>query len=64
MQGLSTTFSTVTETLRQDALAMVLLGLLVAWLAVLGLGREARTNPVSDPESKSADPDPAGGAAH
>jgi hypothetical protein len=54
LQGLGATYSTVVESVRQDVISMVVLGLLVAWLAVLGLGREARddgSGPPADPGS-------------
>lgn len=38
-QGLMATFSTSTETLQAHSMSVVLLGILVAWLAVRGLGR-------------------------
>lgn len=42
-QGLMATFSTSTETLGTHSLSVVLLGLLVAWLALRGLGRSRST---------------------
>jgi hypothetical protein len=42
-QGLMATFSTSTETLQTHGVSVLLLGLLVAWLSVRGLGRSRWT---------------------
>jgi hypothetical protein len=40
--GLTATFATTTETLRNHTASAVVLGVLVAWLALHGLGRTRR----------------------